>query len=135
MKNSGSSQLTRRSVLCRLLGTGMALPFASLLSSSPKPEEQHQLPAKPPSRTSLSPEDDQFLDDLERSNFCYFLEQANPDTGIVKDRCQVQGDDYGIVGSIAATGFGLTALCIATNADLSVHRWHKIASSPLCDLF
>lgn len=113
MKNSGSKQLTRRSVLWPLLGTGLALPFATFLGSSPKPQEQHRFPAEPPRRTSLSPEDDQFLDELERLNFCYFLEQTNPETGIVKDRCQVQGDDNGIVGSIAATGFGLTALCIA----------------------
>lgn len=90
----------------------MCLPFASLLGSSPKPEEQHTAPARPPSPTSLSPEDDQFLDDLERLNFCYFWEQANPETGLVKDRCNVYGNDNGIVGSIAATGFGLTALCI-----------------------
>jgi len=114
MKNSCSRLLTRRSALWRLLGTGAALPFANpFLSSSPKPQEQHKLPAQPPKRTSLSPEDDQFLDELERLNFCYFMEQTNPETGIVKDRCQVQGDDHGIVGSIAATGFGLTALCIA----------------------
>jgi hypothetical protein len=113
MKNSGSKQLTRRSVLWRLLGTGMALPFATALGSSPKPQEQHRLPAKPPRHTSLSPEDDQLLDEMERLNFCYFWEQANPETGMVKDRCQVQGNDYGIVGSIAATGFGLTAICIA----------------------
>lgn len=100
-------------MLWRLLGTGMTLPFATNLASSPVPDQGEQLPAKPPKQTSLSPEDDQFLDEVERLNFCYFLEQANPETGIVKDRCQVQGDDNGIVGSIAATGFGLTAMCIA----------------------
>ena len=91
----------------------MCLPFATFLGSSPIPQEHHTVPARPPSRTVLSPEDDKLLDDLERLNFCYFWEQADPDTGIVKDRCQVQGNDNGIVGSIAATGFGLTALCIA----------------------
>jgi hypothetical protein len=90
----------------------MCLPFATFLGSSPKPEERHTVPARPPRRTSLSPEDDQFLDDLERLNFCYFWEQASPETGIIKDRCHVQANDNGIVGSIAATGFGLTALCI-----------------------
>ncbi|PYX85699.1 MAG: hypothetical protein DMG68_17480 [Acidobacteria bacterium] len=92
----------------------MYLPFATgLLGSSPKQEERHAVPARPPSRTSLSPEDDQFLDELERLTYCYFWEQASPETGIVKDRCDLQGTDNGIVGSIAATGFGLTALCIA----------------------
>ena len=60
----------------------------------------------------LKPEDDAFLDELERANVRFFWEQANPETGLVKDRCHVRGDDYGIVSSIASTGFGLTALCI-----------------------
>ena len=113
MKGSGGEQLTRRRVLRYLLGTGMYLPWARFLVSSPKPDERHTVPARPPRRTSLSVEDDQLLDDLERLNFCYFWEQANPETGIIKDRCQAQANDNGIVGSIAATGFGLTALCIA----------------------
>ena len=67
MKATRGKQLTRRSVLWHLLGTGMYLPFATgLLGSSPKQEERHAVPARPPSRTSLSPEDDQFLDELER---------------------------------------------------------------------
>ncbi|HEX2775618.1 MAG TPA: glucoamylase family protein, partial [Candidatus Acidoferrales bacterium] len=33
-------------------------------------------------------------------------------TGIVKDRCNVRASDKSVLGSIAATGFGLTALCI-----------------------
>ncbi len=60
----------------------------------------------------LKPEDDAFLDELERANVRFFWEQANPDTGLVKDRCHVRADDTGIVSSIASTGFGLTALCI-----------------------
>ncbi len=63
-------------------------------------------------RPTLPEEDDQFLETLEQANFLYFLEQADPDTGLVKDRCNVRAADNGIVGSTAATGFGLTALCI-----------------------
>jgi hypothetical protein len=62
--------------------------------------------------SALKPEDDAFLDELERANVRFFWEQANPETGLVKDRCHVRTDDYGIVSSIASTGFGLTALCI-----------------------
>jgi hypothetical protein len=61
----------------------------------------------------LSAEDDAFLQAMEKANFLYFWEQANPQTGLVKDRCNTQVADRGIVASIAATGFGLTALCIA----------------------
>jgi hypothetical protein len=62
--------------------------------------------------TTLTPEDDQFLEELEKANFLYFWEQANPQTGLVKDRCNVRAQDNTIAASIAATGFGLTALCI-----------------------
>src|ERR1019366_5432295 len=66
---------------------------------------------------SLAPADDQFLEDLEHANFLFFWEQADPHTGLVKDRARVNGVGNGaapkeIVASIAATGFGLTALCI-----------------------
>lgn len=64
------------------------------------------------SATALSPEDDQFLEDLEKANFQFFWDQADPATGLVKDRANVRSEDKGTVASIAATGFGLTALCI-----------------------
>jgi len=59
------------------------------------------------------PTDDQFLDEIERAAFLYFWEQASPTTGQVKDRALAGGNDSRTVASIAATGFGLTALCIA----------------------
>ena len=61
----------------------------------------------------LSQEDDAFLDDLEKANYLFFWEQAHPETGLVKDRCNTRATDTSIVASIAGTGFGLTALCIA----------------------
>jgi len=60
----------------------------------------------------ISPEDDAFLEELEKANFQFFWEQADPGTGLVKDRCHVRTADNNIVGSIASTGFGLTAICI-----------------------
>jgi hypothetical protein len=48
----------------------------------------------------------------------YFLEQSDPYTGIVKDRAYNTGYDTRQIGSIAATGFGLTALCIAAHRGL-----------------
>ena len=63
---------------------------------------------------TFSPEDDQLLDELERLSCCFFREQASPQTGLVKDRCNARkaSTDNSLVASIAATGFGLTALCI-----------------------
>ena len=76
-------------------------------------EEPHTAPQPSPVPTSLSSADDQFLDELEKRNFRFFWEQASPQTGLVRDRCSVRGNSNTAVASIAATGFGLTALCIA----------------------
>jgi hypothetical protein len=62
---------------------------------------------------ALSRSDHQFLDELERASYLFFWESADPQTGLVKDRSRADGQDSREVGSIAATGFGLTALCIA----------------------
>ncbi len=56
--------------------------------------------------------DDAFLDQVQRASFLFFWEQAGPTTGQVKDRALAAGNDSRTVSSIAATGFGLTALCI-----------------------
>jgi len=56
--------------------------------------------------------DDEFLDQIQRAIFLFFWEQASPTTGQVKDRALAAGNDTRTVSSIAATGFGLTALCI-----------------------
>src|SRR5437016_5878912 len=61
---------------------------------------------------SITEEDDRFLEELERAGFQYFWEQTNPQTGMVRDRFNLRSPDSGVVASIAATGFGLTALCI-----------------------
>src|SRR5579862_8678653 len=64
----------------------------------------------------LTPEQDRFLDDLSHRCFRFFWEQANPDTGLVRDRALADNaePDRRPWASSAATGFGLTALCIAT---------------------
>jgi hypothetical protein len=64
----------------------------------------------PPATAPVS--DDQFLDSVERAAFLFFWEQASAATGQVKDRALAGGNDSRTVSSIAATGFGLTALCI-----------------------
>ncbi len=63
----------------------------------------------------------QFLDDLQRRSFQYFWEQADPNTGLVPDRARMDGKpldaNHQNVASIAATGFGLTSLCIAADRN------------------
>ena len=123
MTNQKSKQLSRRKVLKQILGTGICIPCAQFLSLVPS-SAQSRVPEHPAASPSLSQEDDKFLDDLENRNFQYFWEQANPKTGLVKDRCNVKINDEGIVASIAATGFGLTALCLGQK-----HGWIPLAAA------
>lgn len=71
---------------------------------------------------TFSPDDEVFLNDLQQRLFKYFWELADPQTGIVPDRSRADGstldENHRNVGSIAATGFGLSALCVA-----SERRW------------
>jgi len=109
MKDTPHRQSSRRRFGQQMLGFLGCVPLAGFASSSPakKPAPLHMR-----SLGLVSDEDDQFLDELERATFQYFWEQTNPKTGLVKDRCNVHTGDGGTVASIAATGFGLTALCI-----------------------
>ena len=65
---------------------------------------QEMEPAGLPAPSTLTPEDDQFLNDLEHANFLFFWEQANPDTGLIKDRCNVRTKDTSLAASIASVG-------------------------------
>ncbi len=68
--------------------------------------------------------DDQFLDEVERATFEFFWNEAGKSTGQVKDRALLNGNDTRPMSSIAATGFGLTALCIADRR--SYHKTSEI---------
>jgi hypothetical protein len=73
-------------------------------------------------RRAISQADDAFLEDLSHRAFLYFWEQADPETGLVLDRARADASpmdpSHRDIASIAATGFGLTALCIAAE-----RRW------------
>jgi hypothetical protein len=72
----------------------------------------------------LSREDEGLLDDLEKSGCLLFWEQGSPDTGQVLDRARYDlngARDPRRMASIAATGFGLTALCIADKRRYFAH--------------
>jgi hypothetical protein len=103
---------SRRDFLRQMGLAGVALPLAGVPAwGQQQPLQLSPPPVLPP--FTLSAEDDQFLNELESANALYFWEQGSPRTGMVKDRCNVQTNDQGVVASVAATGFGLTALCIA----------------------
>src|SRR5437764_3383022 len=53
------------------------------------------------------------LDSLQHRSFLFFWNEANPTNGLIRDRSQP-----GSPASIAAEGFGLSAICIAID-----HGW------------
>jgi hypothetical protein len=114
MTDDNPNLLSRRRVLRQVFAAGLSLPFAHLIGALPS-QAPPQVPVGDAAGASvLSPEDDQFLNDVEAASFLFFWEQGNPKTGMVKDRCNVHTDNQGGASSIAATGFGLTALCVAS---------------------
>jgi hypothetical protein len=96
------SGLTRRELLLLLGNAALAVP---LLGSNAWSSD-----LRPP---GMSRTDEELLDDIERTGFAFFWEQASSNTGQVKDRALAGGGDTRRMSSIAATGFGLATLCIA----------------------
>jgi len=105
--------ITRRSAV-KLLGGGLlsGLGSSTLLRAIPPAQQQSIYPT-----TSPSEDDNAFLDDMQRRACLYFTEQVEPANGQVLDRASNKSTtgtrDTRFVSSVAATGFGLTALCIA----------------------
>ncbi|MGC1371815.1 MAG: glucoamylase family protein [Candidatus Sulfotelmatobacter sp.] len=119
-RNLPLHHVSRRDLLMGIGGWGLTFLFdqtslAQSKTSPSLPAAQQSQPAQqvPAAPGALSPEDDQLLDELEKANFQFFWEQASPQSGLVRDRASVSGNENSVVASIAATGFGLTALCIA----------------------
>jgi hypothetical protein len=115
----------------RAAGCGALLFAALMLAHTLSPPVVHGARAGARGRTSAqrarSParpdaRDEAFLEDMSRRAFRYFWEQADASTGLVRDRARTDGsphdETHRDVTSIAATGFGLTALCIAAE-----RRW------------
>ncbi len=109
------ARFSRRQLL-RTAGAALLAPASEVLFGAPPASAQGAPATSPfsPRSSPFTPEDDRLLDEVERLACCYFWEQASPETGLVKDRCNARraSTDNSVVASIAATGFGLTALCI-----------------------
>jgi hypothetical protein len=99
-----------------------AAPLASLLACSKDRAQTLHTPGGAPYQGT----DEQLLEEIQRACFQFFWEQTNPDTGQVKDRAFLNGSDTRTMSSIAATGFGLTALCIGDTRGYGKKR--EIAS-------
>ena len=109
---STPSNITRRSAT-KLIGGALL----SSLASSPLAWTQQPAAPSPTYTRLLSDEDLVFLEEMEHAACLYFSEQVDPASGQVLDRANCKNPtgqlDPHFVSSIAATGFGLTALCIA----------------------
>lgn len=112
--------LTRRDLL------NMMAAIAVSARAWPRPfmAERGDRAAKESHVKSHSPEplsdvQERLLDEIEKAAYLFFWEQADSKTGLVKDRALADGDDPRTLGSIAATGFGLSALCIADRRGYS----------------
>jgi hypothetical protein len=103
MESSNGLRHSRRGFLCSLVA-------GAALAATPAAQ-------KSPPRARLTAEDQALLEDLSRRSFRYFEEQTDAQTGLVLDRARTDGsvhdENHRNTASIAATGFGLTALCIA----------------------
>lgn len=73
------------------------------ISSSPVPRNPSHFP----------PPRERLLDEVESRAANYFLDHADAGTGLVLDRARMEGRETRRVASLAATGFGLSALTIA----------------------
>src|SRR3954463_456160 len=107
-KMSENHELSRREAL--RIGAGAlaaTLPIGLLGCKPPK------VGFRPPSGPAYQGTDDQLLDEMQKAMFDFFWTEASPRTGQVKDRALAKGGDRRRMSSIAATGFGLSALCIA----------------------
>ena len=115
--------MQRRDCLKLLAGAAL-LPRHALATNPDAPRLDSEtwaatnaLTPESPSRYHLTPDDEAFLDDMERRACFFFVEQAGATTGQVLDRAAAVNPtgrlDPRPMASIAATGFGLAALCIA----------------------
>ncbi|MFZ0737200.1 MAG: glucoamylase family protein [Candidatus Acidiferrales bacterium] len=105
--------ISRREILAELARAGLAFELASL--GVPAIARAGVLPRAFAEASPYKPsaDDDALLDEIQRAITLFFWEQASPETGLVKDRARADGSDTRDVASVSATGFGLTALCIA----------------------
>jgi hypothetical protein len=116
-------KLSRRDVFKQAAALGVSVPLSRMIhwpawrSLQDRPNPQ----APAPAHKNFSDTDEAFLEELEKADFQYFWDQCNPEVGIVRDRCHTRTPDTNSFGSIAATGFGLTALCIGEKRGYVSH--------------
>lgn len=79
-------------------------------------------PDSVPGKTVLTDQDNAFLDDMEQRGIQFFVDEADPVTGLMPDRSRAVGGRANGIASIASVGFGLTALCIGDDRGWVGHQ-------------
>lgn len=102
---SHGRELTRRELLRGAAAGIVSLPLWKMEALAKDPR------FKEPKRIPYRGTDDALLEEIERASFDFFWTEAGI-SGQIKDRAFVNGHDTHTIASIAATGFGLTGLCI-----------------------
>ena len=97
----------------------LLLLLAATLCAQAAPQLASLAAARAPQpKYILTRDDNELLEDISRRAFQYFLDHADAQTGLVLDRARASGEAHPTghpshnIASSAATGFGLTALCI-----------------------
>ena len=110
MLSNGRHGFTRREMLSTLSKAALAYPLAKveLYGSALRPQSRPSQ-AIPP-EWALS--DDELQEEIVSRAFLFFWNESGKHTGLVRDRALADGGDHRRVASIAATGFGLAAMCI-----------------------
>ena len=107
------SVTTKTAVIGCLALSAVAASITLATTSRPSPAEP-VFKVGPPDRTQL--------EDLERRSVLYFWNESDSSTGLVLDRANADGGrakgPSRDIASLAATGFGLTAICIGAE-----HGW------------
>ena len=123
-EQTGRKKLSRRELLRQAVRAGALIPWTrtSILSAGRFAAVADTPQAAPGAGSGpFYQVDEALLEAVEEANYKFFWEQANPYTGIVRDRCNATNPDKADLGSIAATGFGLTALCIGDQRGYGSH--------------
>jgi hypothetical protein len=112
------TRATRLFAIALLLAFCGAHPAQLTRASTPQDRRTPPTPSRHPYK--LTREDEALIEDLSRRAFQYFVDHADARTGLVLDRARTTGEappeghPSHRIASSAATGFGLTALCIGS---------------------
>jgi hypothetical protein len=118
-RNRFAHAMSRRAWIGTASGAAVAVPFGfrrwvdTLLAEGSNTDLAAVLFRSDPMNYRFTPAEDSLLEEIQRTTFSFFWEQASAVTGQVEDRALADGGNRKKVASIASTGFGLSALCIA----------------------